>query len=669
MISYIARRLLLMIPTLFGITVMVFLIARLAPGRPGQMELGRGEMSAEAAKAQAEWFEERYGYGDPIYQQYINWWKGMFSKKVLAQAYLAGEELRPIFTWRKDTEEYYIALEHGSWLAFSELDPIGNDLVQDDEQLTSQLSTELRESLIPIEAGYAKPRHRIINPPSADSGGDSPMYEIGSLDEVSDLLKPATILVEGEVEALTWNADDGYPLYINTENPDEPIFQRNDEWFKLTPSTPRSAWRALTIDDSQVQSVLSAYLDELPESSDDYAIPRHMLVAGDVSKFEGTVPASPKRLTVATTADIPTRLWIASNENNKFLTPVFEQADPIPQFLMKNDDGSFSRITGETLISPPDYEVLTQDDETFSNQLAPAQKEALPTVEEGETTPRVAIVDAEMRPLGFQPPARNIREYQYETRIFEVTLGKSNTSKKTVVQELRDRLPVTLMLSLVAFPLIYAIAIPTGMLMAVKRGKYFDAGSNALMLAAWSIPTVLSATLFIGYATQGGEGVEWFPNGRLSSVGSSTWPFFEWLGDRVWHLILPVFCMVYVGVAYLAKQMRAAVLDNFTMDYVRTARAKGVTRRDILFRHVLRNSLLPIITIFATILPALIAGSIIIEKIFNIEGMGLLAFRAVTNRDYDVVQAIALIAGALNLTGLLIADICYAIADPRITYK
>ena len=183
------------------------------------------------------------------------------------------------------------------------------------------------------------------------------------------------------------------------------------------------------------------------------------------------------------------------------------------------------------------------------------------------------------------------------------------------------------------------------------------------------MPTVLAATLLIGYAARGGTGVQWFPNNGLSSVGAEAWPFFHWLGDRVWHLILPVSCIVYGGCAYLAKQMRAAMLDNLTMDYVRTARAKGVPSRDVLFRHVFRNSLLPIITIFATILPVLIAGSIIIEKIFNIEGMGLMAFRAVQNRDYDVVQALAVIAGILNLTGLLIADIAYAIADPRISYR
>ncbi|MEE9212780.1 MAG: ABC transporter permease, partial [Phycisphaeraceae bacterium] len=188
-------------------------------------------------------------------------------------------------------------------------------------------------------------------------------------------------------------------------------------------------------------------------------------------------------------------------------------------------------------------------------------------------------------------------------------------------------------------------------------------------LGLWSIPVVLSATLLIGYTAAGGQGVEWFPNNGLSSVDSEAWPFFRWLADRLWHLVLPVGCIVYSGIAYLSKQMRAAMLDNITMDYVRTAKAKGVRYTDVMLHHVFRNSLLPLITILATIGPFLIAGSVIIEVIFNIEGMGLFFFRAVQNRDYDVVQALALVAGILNLTGLLLADIAYAIADPRIAHK
>jgi len=191
-----------------------------------------------------------------------------------------------------------------------------------------------------------------------------------------------------------------------------------------------------------------------------------------------------------------------------------------------------------------------------------------------------------------------------------------------------------------------------------------------VLLALWSIPYVLTATLAIGYLAQGGKGLEWFPTGGLKSVDYEVMStIFEKLVDRAWHLILPIGCIVYGGFAYLAKQMRAGMLENFTMDYVRTARAKGVSKRNIVLGHVLRNRLIPIITIFATILPVLIAGSVILEKIFNIEGMGLLAFRAVTNRDYDVIQTLALIFGVLNLISLLLSDITYAVVDPRIAYK
>lgn len=258
---------------------------------------------------------------------------------------------------------------------------------------------------------------------------------------------------------------------------------------------------------------------------------------------------------------------------------------------------------------------------------------------------------------------------EHQTRTFEFTLGYSLTSRSSVVSELKRRLPITLLISTLSIILIYIVAIPTGLLMAVKRGRRFDIGSNALLLALWSVPIVLVATLLIGYTTTGSLGVQWFPNNGLSSIGSERLPFFAWLVDRAWHLILPVVCISLGGFAYLAKQTRAAVLENLSMDYVRTAKAKGVSGINIIKHHVFRNSLLPLITIFATLLPFMLAGSVIVEKIFNIEGMGLFTFRAVMNRDYDVVQAMALIAGVLNSFGLLVADITYAAADPRINYR
>ena len=140
------------------------------------------------------------------------------------------------------------------------------------------------------------------------------------------------------------------------------------------------------------------------------------------------------------------------------------------------------------------------------------------------------------------------------------------------------------------------------------------------------------------------------------------------LMDRLWHLLLPVFCLSYGGFAFLTKLTRSAVLENLLADYARTVHAKGVPDQQVLWRHVFRNSLLPLITVSASLLPSLLAGSVIVETIFSIEGMGKLAVESVKGRDRELVLSITLISGLLTLVGYLIADICYAIADPRVSY-
>jgi peptide/nickel transport system permease protein len=140
------------------------------------------------------------------------------------------------------------------------------------------------------------------------------------------------------------------------------------------------------------------------------------------------------------------------------------------------------------------------------------------------------------------------------------------------------------------------------------------------------------------------------------------------LFDRIWHLILPVICLSYGGFAALTKLTRTAVLENLTSDYARTARAKGLAEDDVIWRHVFRNSLLPLITVVASLLPSLLGGSVIVESIFSIEGMGKLAIEAVQTRDRELVLSITLLSGLLTLIGYLVSDILYALADPRISY-
>ena len=362
-------------------------------------------------------------------------------------------------------------------------------------------------------------------------------------------------------------------------------------------------------------------------------------------------------------------------------------------------------------------------------------------------------------------------------------LGTSFKFGRPVLDLIGERLPVTLLLNLLSIPLIYAAAIGIGVRAARERGGTFDVASGGIMLALWSVPTMLAGILLIGFLaseqywhwfpTAGlnrrealdmpflphwdhpraglallggmlagalllGAAGRWLPRrARVAAMGalgaglgwamasalpggggalahallialiaaalaafaglaglagqgvrsagfallgvlvgawlSRRWGGGEWtsgfLADRLWHLVLPVVCLSYGGFAFLSKLVRTSMLENLLSDFARTARAKGVRERDVLWRHVFRNGLLPLITVSAGILPALLGGSVIVETIFSIDGMGKLAVEAVKGRDRELVLSLTLISGFLTLIGYLVADLCYAIADPRVSYE
>ena len=253
-------------------------------------------------------------------------------------------------------------------------------------------------------------------------------------------------------------------------------------------------------------------------------------------------------------------------------------------------------------------------------------------------------------------------------RVVKLDFGDSIKHHRPVIDLIRERLPVTITLNLISIVIIYLISIPLGIFTAVKQGKFSDKVSSIILFMLWSLPSMWVGQMLIGYLC-GPTFKNWFPPAGLSSNYADALPFFAWLGDRLWHLVLPVLCLSYSGFAYLTKQVRAGMLDNLRSDYIRTARAKGLDNWTVTFKHAFRNSIIPIITIMATLLPAMIGGSVIIESIFSIPGMGRLAFEAITTRDYNVVMAVATTAGFLDLVGLLLADIAYAIADPRISFE
>jgi peptide/nickel transport system permease protein len=256
-------------------------------------------------------------------------------------------------------------------------------------------------------------------------------------------------------------------------------------------------------------------------------------------------------------------------------------------------------------------------------------------------------------------------------------LGMSMVRSRKVSELILDALPVTLMLNLITLPLIYSLSIIIGIQAAKRRGQFLDVGTGTVLLGMWSFPVILAGLLLQGYLANKDK-LGWFPVAELHSQEASAMTYLPSRGpdgwsagyfvDTLWHLVLPVICLAYGGFAFLSKLSRGAVLENIMADYARTARAKGVSERGVLYRHVFRNSLIPLITFAATLLPSLIAGAIVVESIFSLRGMGWLIVDSTFLKDREVVLAEAVIAGALTLVSYLLADILYAVADPRVTF-
>lgn len=257
-------------------------------------------------------------------------------------------------------------------------------------------------------------------------------------------------------------------------------------------------------------------------------------------------------------------------------------------------------------------------------------------------------------------------------------LGESLVRHRPITDLIAESLPITILLNALTIPIIYAIGIVSGILAARYRGQWFDVTSGALFLGLWSVPTIWAGVMLIGFFANAAY-FKWFPTAGLHDMLSGSMPFLPtwddsgfnrgWLLDMMWHLVLPVVCLSYGGFAYLSKLMRGSILDNLQADFVRTARAKGVHERVILFRHVFRNSVLAMITIAAGIIPALLGGSVVIETIFSIPGMGRLGVEAVQFRDRELILATTLIGGFIGLSADIFRDVWYAIADPRVSYE
>jgi peptide/nickel transport system permease protein len=250
-------------------------------------------------------------------------------------------------------------------------------------------------------------------------------------------------------------------------------------------------------------------------------------------------------------------------------------------------------------------------------------------------------------------------------RVLTFDFGTSYKDHRKVWDKIAERLPVTLQINIISILLVYIIAIPCGIYSATHSGSWQDRVLTVFFFVLYSLPSFWVAVLLIMFLG-GGDFWDVFPVYGISALGAESWSFSKWFLDRLWHLVLPVTCLTYGGLAYLSRLARSGILEVIREDYIRTARAKGLKERVVIYKHALRNALLPIVTLLAFLLPGMFGGSVIIESIFSIPGMGQLSFEAVLSRDYPVIMAIVTISAMLTLVGLLLSDILYAALDPRI---
>ncbi len=247
--------------------------------------------------------------------------------------------------------------------------------------------------------------------------------------------------------------------------------------------------------------------------------------------------------------------------------------------------------------------------------------------------------------------------------------GISYTTREPVSKIIGERIFWSLSISLLAILLAYGLSIPIGIIAGAKKNSSFDKISSIILFVLYSLPVFWVATMLLMsfsnpdalkiFPASGVKPAQGYPDGAsVCKKISITLPY----------LILPVICYTYTAVAFISRTLRISMMEVMSRDFIRTAYSKGLTEKEVVFKHAFRNALLPLITIFGNVFPAAISGSIIIESIFSIPGMGFETISAVHNLDYPVIVAIFTLTGALTLTGYLVSDLLYAFADPRISF-
>jgi peptide/nickel transport system permease protein len=270
-----------------------------------------------------------------------------------------------------------------------------------------------------------------------------------------------------------------------------------------------------------------------------------------------------------------------------------------------------------------------------------------------------------LRLYGLDKPI-HVRYGIWLKRLVTLDFGNSFLDHRPVITKIGERLPATLLLNVISLVLALALSIPMGLHAAVRQRSRFDRFGGTALYMLYSLPEFWVALMLIMVF---GVNLDWLPFIGMESLNAADLGFFARLWDRVLHLVLPTVCLTYGSLAFLSRFVRGSTLEVIHEDYVRTARAKGLDEGHIVYRHVFKNTLIPVVTLLGILLPALISGSVILETIFSWPGIGALFFEAVLSRDYPTIMGLSFITSVMVLLSTLVADLVYSRVDPRVTYE
>lgn len=258
----------------------------------------------------------------------------------------------------------------------------------------------------------------------------------------------------------------------------------------------------------------------------------------------------------------------------------------------------------------------------------------------------------------------HVQYFNWLERLLHFDFGNSmSADSRPVLDKIAERLPLTISMNVVSLLLTLLIAIPVGVWSACRQNSFFDKCVTVLVFLGFAMPSFWLALLLMLWF---GIDLSWFPISGSTSMDFGSMSFFDKFCDLAKHLALPIAVYTIGSLAGMSRYMRSCMLEVLRQDYILTANAKGLPERIVIFRHALRNALLPLITLLGLSVPGLIGGSVIIESIFALPGLGQLFYAAVMARDYTMIMGNLVLGAILTLLGNLLADFCYGLADPRI---